>query len=52
MQNAGTVSYKDALEKAESEYRKYKEKTKDELSKVECDFLDSIKTTQKKIEDK
>ena len=50
--NAGTVSHKAALEKAEREYRKYLEKTKDELSSVEKDYLESVKKTQKKLEGK
>jgi hypothetical protein len=50
--NAGTVSHKDALEKAKREYQKYLEKTKDKLSEVEKDFLDSVKQTQKKLEGK
>lgn len=36
----GTVSHKQAMEKAEEEYKKYKAKT---LSDVEKDYLDSIK---------
>jgi len=52
LQNAGTISYKEALEKAEQEYEKYREKTKDELSKVENDYLENIKLTQKKLEGK
>lgn len=52
LQNAGTISHKEALEKAEREYEKYREKTKDELSKVENDYLESIKQTQKKLEGK
>ena len=52
LQNAGTAKHKDALAKAEQEYEKYKEKTKDELSKTERDFLDSMKATQKKLEGK
>ena len=50
--NAGTVSHKDVLEKAEREYKKYLEKTKDELSAVEKDYLESVKKTQKKLEGK
>jgi hypothetical protein len=50
--DAGTVSHNDALEKAEQEYKKYLEKTKDELSSVERDYLESVKKTQKKLEGK
>jgi len=50
--NAGTISHKDALEKANSEYEKYRQQTIDELSSAERDFLASIKDTQKKLEGK
>ena len=52
LQTAGSVSQKDALEKAKQEYEKYKEKTKDELSKAERDYLDGIKAAQRKLEGK
>ena len=52
LQDAGTISHKEAIEKAEQEYEKYREKTKEELSKVEKDYLESIKQTQKKLEGK
>jgi len=52
LQNAGEVSHKTALEKAEKEYEKYQQKTVEEISPVERDFLVSIKQTQKKIEGK
>ena len=48
----GTVSHKIALEKAEKEYEKYRQKTVSELSKAEQDFLENIKHTQKKLEQK
>ena len=40
----GTVSLKQAMDKAEEEYKKYKEKT---LSEVEKDYLESIKLLEK-----
>lgn len=52
LENAGKVSHEQAKLKAELEFEKYREKTKDELSKVEKDFLESIKATQKKLEGK
>ena len=52
LSDGGTVSNKIALEKAEKEYEKYQQKTIDELSKVEQDFLENIKQTQKKLEQK
>jgi hypothetical protein len=50
--NAGTISHKNALEKAEREYKKYLEKTKDEFSPVEKDYLENVKQVQKKLEGK
>ena len=52
LQNAGTVSKLEAENKALSEYTKYKETIKNELSEVEKHFLESIKETQKQIEKK
>ena len=40
----GTVSHKQAMDKAEEEYKKYKEKTQ---SEVEKDYLESIKLLEK-----
>lgn len=44
LQNSGTVSHKQAVEKAKIEYRKYQEKT---ITPVEQAYLDSIKTLEK-----
>lgn len=44
LQNSGTVSHKQAVEKAKTEYRKYQEKT---IAPVEQAYLDSIKTLEK-----
>lgn len=44
--NAGKVSHEKAMEKAEKEYRKYQVKT---LSPVEKDYLETIKSIEKKI---
>lgn len=52
LKTAGSVSHEAALEKALSEYEKYRTKTADELSPVEHDFLTSIKAIQKTIERK
>jgi hypothetical protein len=46
LQQAGTISHKQAIDKATVEYKKYQQKT---LSEVEKDFLETIKSTQKKI---
>jgi len=45
----GTISHNEALKKATQEYEKYKEQTKDELSKVEKDFINAIEITAKKL---
>ncbi|WP_153846631.1 MULTISPECIES: virulence RhuM family protein [Sphingobacterium] len=52
LQHAGAVSHDQAVKKAELEYAKYKEKTKNELSKVEKDFVAFIDTTAKSLERK
>ena len=52
LDNAGKISHEMAMEKASGEYVKYRALTKDELSAVERDFLESVKTTQKKLERK
>ena len=45
----GSVSHKQAIDKATDEYRKYKAKT---LSEVENDYLNSIKMLEQKTERK
>jgi hypothetical protein len=45
----GAVSHQAALQKAAQEYEKYRRKTVDERSKVERDFLESIKRQAKAI---
>lgn len=47
--NVGKISHQDALTKAHKEYHKYKEQTKNELSKVEKDFIKQIDNTTKKL---
>ena len=49
---SGNISNKQAIEKAESEYEKYRKSEKDELSPVEKAYLDTVKSTQKKLESK
>ncbi|MEL6944956.1 MAG: cell filamentation protein Fic, partial [Bacteroidota bacterium] len=49
--HAGTISHKKAIEKAHEEYKKYKEQTKNELSKVEKDFIKQIDSTSKKLKE-
>ena len=45
LQGNGSVTHKKAVDKATSEYRKYKTRT---LSDVEKDYLDSIKILEHK----
>ena len=52
LSDAGTVSHRMALKKAETEYEKYELKMREALSPVERDFFKSIKKTQKLIEGK
>lgn len=52
LQNAGSVSHIQALKKANDEYEKYKEKTKNELSAVEKHFINQIESTSKKLKRK
>ncbi|MEG0765184.1 MAG: RhuM family protein, partial [Pseudoflavonifractor sp.] len=47
---AGKVSHQQALEKAEEEYEKYRQKTLADPSPAELDFLNSIKAAQKQLE--
>ena len=49
LQGNGSVSHKQAVEKATTEYKKYKART---LSEVEKDYLDSIKVLEQKTEKK
>lgn len=47
--HAGSISHQQAIEKANKEYQLYKEKTKEELTKVEKDFIKQIDNTSKKL---
>ena len=52
LQNAGTVSHQQALQKAHTEFEKYKEKIKNELSEAEKHFIAQIDSTTKKLKPK
>ncbi|HPN69825.1 MAG TPA: virulence RhuM family protein [Saprospiraceae bacterium] len=52
LENAGTVSHQQALQKANAEYEKYKELTKNELSEVEKHFIANMEVTAKKLNPK
>lgn len=47
--NAGSISHQKALDKAHKEYEKYREQIKNELSKVEKDFIKQVDATAKKL---
>jgi hypothetical protein len=49
LSNAGTVSHQQALKKANTEYEKYKEQTKNELSAAEKHFVKHIESTARKL---
>lgn len=49
LQNNGTVSHAQAVEKAKAEYNKYQEKT---IAPVEQAYLDSIKSLEKEVKKK
>lgn len=48
--HAGKISHEKAKIKAELEYQKYKEQNKNQLTQVERDFIEHVKTAQKQIE--
>ncbi len=50
--NAGNISHEQAMLKANAEYEKYKEQTKNELSNVEKHFIEQIEATTKKLNPK
>jgi len=52
LENAGKVSHQKALDKAHTEYEKYNEQIKNELSNVEKDFIKQIDNTSKKLKKK
>lgn len=49
LQHKGTISNKQAIEKAHTEYSKYKEKIKNQLSQVEEDFIKQIEDKTKRL---
>jgi hypothetical protein len=52
LQNAGTISHQQAIEKANNEYLKYKEVNKNEISEAEKHFINHIETASKNIKSK
>ncbi len=51
LDNAGSISHQQMLDKAQTEYDLYKEKTKDQLSHAEEDFIRQIEQTAQQLED-
>lgn len=52
LNHAGNISHKQALQKAHSEYEKYKELKKNEISEVEKHFIKQINDTTNKLRNK
>jgi hypothetical protein len=52
LQNAGTISHQQAIDKANAEYEKYKGQTKNQLSEAEKHFVKHIEATAKKLNPK
>lgn len=52
MRNAGEISHKQAIEKAQIEYEKYKEIIVNDISTVEQHFIEQIENSSKKIDNK
>lgn len=50
LSDAGSVSHKDALQRAEAEYTKYRQRMIQEPTYAERAYLESIKSAQKKLE--
>ncbi len=49
LENAGTISHQQALNKANIEYEKYKLQTKNQVSQAEKDFVKQIEKTTKQL---
>jgi len=52
LDNPGTVSHKQALEKAKTEFDRFKERTKNDLSEVEKHFISQLEKETKKLKPK
>lgn len=52
LDNAGMISHEKALQKAHQEYEKYKERTKNELSYGEKDFINFLEVQSKQLKKK
>ena len=52
LSHSGKITHQQAIEKAKEEYEKYKEQTKNQLSKVEIDFIKQIEAGENKLKKK
>jgi hypothetical protein len=52
LSHSDKISHQQAIEKAKDEYEKYREQTKDQLSKVEKDFIKQIEEGENKLKKK
>lgn len=52
LDNPGTVSHKQALEKAKTEFERYRERTKNDLSEAEKHFISHLEKETKKLKPK
>jgi hypothetical protein len=50
LQHSGKISHQKAIEKAHTEYEKYKEKIKNRITRVERDFINQIEDKSKEID--
>ncbi len=52
LNHSGTISHEAAMEKAHAEYEKYKERTDNEITKVESDFIKQLDKTARQLKKK
>jgi len=52
LNHSGSISHQQALQKAHTEYEKYKALTKNEVSEVEKHFIEQVSKTAKKLKNK
>ena len=52
LNHAGEISHSMAIEKVEKEYEIFRQRTKNELSRVEKDFIEHLETSTMKLENK
>ena len=52
LSHSGKITHQQAIEKAKEEYEKYKEQIKNQLSKVEIDFIKKIEESENKLKKK